>query len=157
MKTTVYIPSDKEQMYERAKQELGESISATFVRCLERELEARELATQRIVVEVYDGTAHRISRKAFEGRWIVGDDSHPEEHHWSEQSGARWAGSPDCAVAQTKKGALVVLSDYSDDQWKGWAVFNSFEELRASEQYPDSLVAAVADVLDIDHIEELDI
>ena len=70
MKATIYIPDDKYKVYEDARQKLGDSISAIFLRCLERELAQHKQTVGRIVVTINDnGTP---CKKAFEGRWIWG-------------------------------------------------------------------------------------
>ena len=78
-KATIYIPEDKQGIYDQAKTELGDTISATFLRYLERDLWAKRQAMDRIVVEITDTETQRTSRKAFEGRWLVGNERNPEE------------------------------------------------------------------------------
>lgn len=162
MKTSIYIPDDKQQLFERAKTELGESISTTFVRCLERELEAKKLETGRIVVDIYDQRNDRRSKKAFEGRWIIGDEDAGETYGFDyEKTGVR--GSQEYSVAQTVKGKLVVYSHSQGETVStDFEVYEGFEQMRSAEdgnypRHPESLIAAVADALEIDHIEVLDI
>jgi hypothetical protein len=163
MKATIYIPEDKAAFYEKAKEELGGTISATFVRCIERELEARRLETAKIVVELYDCERDRTTKKAFEGRWLIGDESEGEPHLFDEEkTGIRGGGH--YSVALTAKGRIAVLEqDPHQTSSSSFDVFQDFGELKAAEldgrypKYPDSLVSAVADALGVDHVEHLDI
>ncbi len=158
MKATIYIPDEKAELYEKAKEQLGGTISATFVRCIERELEAKQLETEKIVVEIaaYDDPG-RVTKKAFQGRWIIGDEKQGEQHWFDqEKSGIRGGGT--YSVAVTGKGKIVVVTFDSRTDWADeLLVYENFEGLKNAEIHPDSLIAAVACGLDIDHIEHLDI
>jgi hypothetical protein len=159
MKTTLYVPDEKVALYERAKEELGESLSSTFIKCLERELAMRKLKTERIVVEVTDRQTDRSTKKAFQGRWLVASDRQPEQF-WFEGGGA--SGSGFYAVAQSAKGTLVVLSGENDEEWNELTYHGDFDDFKDAKdgvysRYPDSLIAAVAEELDLDYAEELDI
>lgn len=162
MKATVYIPEDKASIYEAAKSELGDTISATFVRCLERELEAKRAQMNRIVVEVTDRTGRTI-KKAFEGRWLIEDEEHcftkAEEERWGFQGRARGLMY---SVAQTKAGRVVVVSGDFGHEVDGFEYYDTVEEFGNAEdggcpRHPVSLIAAVKDCLGLDHVEELDI
>lgn len=162
MKATIYIPENKSEVYEKAKVELGDSISATFVRCLERELASKRLETERIVVQILD-KEERAIKKAFEGRWIVGAGIRAMEDHSFDQENTGIQGGAAYSVAVTKNGRLVVVAAKSkNDDLEEFEVYDDFDEFSTSEtgnypRYPASLIAAVADGLDIDHIEDLDI
>lgn len=161
MKATIYIPDDQAKVYEDAKEKLGESISKTFLKCLERELESAKLKTGRIVVGLLDEKTGRYTKKAFEGRFIVGCDEAPEEFSFDEEkTGVRGGG--DYAVAITKANRLAVLSFNGDGEATDLKVHKDFEDLKNatddhSPTYPETLIQAVAAELDIEHIEEMDI
>jgi hypothetical protein len=105
MKATIYIPDEKAALYEQAKEKLSNSISETFVRCLERALENRRISVGRIVVELQDEPTGRICKQAFEGAWIIGDENRGEQHRFNEtKTGLRGGG--EYSVARTKKGGL---------------------------------------------------
>jgi hypothetical protein len=162
MKATIYIPEDKAALYEKAKEELGGTISATFVRCIERELEAHRLEMDKLIVEVYDRERDRSTKKAFNGRWLVGDESEGEPHLFDEAKTGISGGSR-YSVALTARGRIAVLEeDPIKRMSRSFIVFENFEAFKNAEEgqcpkHPESLVSAVADSLDIDHVEHLDI
>jgi hypothetical protein len=164
MKTTLYIPDNKLELYETAKKELGDSVSATFLQCIERELAEKRLRIEQIIVEIQDATTERIEKKAFRGRWILGDADEGELHVWDEEkTGIR--GGAHYSVAVTAKNAIAVFDRGTEDgYWDHYAVFSGgFDEFRDScdsdscARFPGSLINAVAAELDVNHIEHLDI
>jgi hypothetical protein len=162
MKATIYIPDDQAKVYEDAKDKLGESISKTFLKCLERELENAKLKTGRIVVDLLDEKSGRYTKKAFEGRFIVGSDQSPEAFSFDEEkTGIRGGG--DYAVAITKANRLAVLSFNGDRDATGLTVHDDFDELKSAlddgryPTYPETLIQAVAAEMDIEHVDEMDI
>ena len=166
MKVTIYVPDEKHGVYEEAKKELGDTISATFVRCLERELEAQRQATSRIVVDIKDPSTGRISKKAFDGRWIIGTGEDPEPFSFEPDSGIHTSGEHGgYAVAVTKAGRIFVLEFDSDRDAVQYHVEGDFEKFEAASTddahhypiYPQSLKQAVAAELEIETIEDLNI
>jgi hypothetical protein len=164
MKATIYIPDDQSKIYEDAKEKLGDSISKTFLRCLERELENAKLRTGRIVVEIHDVDTGRVSKKAFEGRFIVGDESSPEEFRFSGGEGITHSrGHGGYAVASTKANRIVVLEFDSDNNVTDMSVHDNYDDFAGAQvdggypQYPETLIQAVAAELEFDRIEDLDI
>ncbi len=159
MRTNLYIPDEKTEVYERAKAELGDSLSATFVRCLENELRLKQLQQRRIVFDARtaDGGA---SKKAFEGHWLIGSTERPAQ--FTDESGniVRFHPSGDVAryaVARSTKGKIVVL--YLDENGcRAFAPFDTFEEFRDSpNRHPLALVEAVGKQLGVQVVEELDL
>jgi hypothetical protein len=161
MKATIYIPDDQAKIYGDAKEKLGESISKTFLKCLERELESAKLKTGRIVVEISDEKTDRVTKKAFEGRFIVGSPNNPEMFYFDEGTGVHGGGG--YAVAVTKANRLVVLGFGRDENITGFTVHDDFDEFKNAEidnrypMYPETLIQAVAAEVGIEHIEDLDI
>lgn len=160
MKATIYIPDDRYHVYEEARQKLGDSISATFLRCLERELEQCKQAVGRIVVTVTENE-HPI-KKAFEGRWIIGNDGNGEMFHFPEGSGIQSVrGFGGYSVAVTKAGRLVVLQHTDEDAT--FEVFDDYADFaeatleHGASKFPESLKQAVAAELGVDSVEDLDI
>lgn len=163
MKATIYIPDEKADLYERVRTELGGTISATFVRCMERELELKRATMDRIVVEITDRHTERTSKKAFEGRWIVGTERNPEEYHF-DQSIDTVSGGAVYAVAMTKQSRIVVISGpvSGDEPLDTFEVYEDVDDFASAHcdsypKYPLSLISAVKSELGIDSIEELDI
>ena len=160
MKATIYIPDDQANVYEEAKEKLGESISKTFVRCLQRELENVKLKTDRIVVDLYDKETGRYAKKAFEGRFIVGSSNEGEDFFWLEESGIRGGGA--YSVAVTKANRLAVLYFDHDKNVTDLDTFEDFDRFQsagdsAGDKYPPSLVQAVGAEVGVEVIEDLDI
>lgn len=161
MKTTIYIPDEKSAIYERAKTELGDSISATFVKCLERELEAKSQSTDRIVVELRDENG-RTTRKAFVGRWLVGS-AEDSENFWFDKDteGVSLDGRHQgFSVALTKAGRFAVVSRGEESDY--FEVYDDFARLSGLDSsgypaYPKTLIRAVASEMGVDVVEELDI
>ena len=117
--------------------------------------------TNRIVVELLDEDSGRTSKKAFEGRFIVGNANNGERFYWPEDSTAMAGGLDDYAVAVTKKNRLVVLV-FRLGGCVRFEDFDDFEDLKdaqdeAGPSYPEELIHAVASGLGIEHIEDLDI
>ena len=112
---------------------------------------------ERIVLELEDAHDRRI-KKAFEGEWIIGDAQSGEEHHFDEKR-TSIRGGGDYAVALTKKGAIVVVAFDNNNQIdeRDFRIFDSFDQFKAQGEFPESLIGAVASLLDVEHIEDLDI
>ena len=163
MKATIYIPDDQAKIYEYAKEKLGESISKTFVKCLERELRNARLKLGRIVFDLYDEKTDRVQKKSFEGRFIVGTENQPEKFLFDEEvEGMRGGGG--YAVAVTKGGRLAVFTfDNHQEQIVRFTKYEDFDEFKNAEMdnrypmYPESLVQAVASEVGIERIEDMDI
>jgi len=160
MKATIYIPDDKAEVYEKAKTTLQDSISQTFVRCLERELENRLVKAERIVVELSHPETGRLSKKAFKGVWLIGSENEGEDFHPTEDgpgSGGEFS------VAKTEGGRIAVLKFNRNNEGEDLRVFDDFDAFSKSEidnqfqEFPLSLIAAVGDALGIEIIEEMDI
>ena len=161
MKATIYIPDAQYKLYEDAREKLGDSISATFLRCLERELEQQRQAVGRIVVTVTEN--ERSIKKAFEGRWIIGNETNGERFDFSENDGVSHTGGFEgYSVALTKAGRIVVLQ-HRDQEVNDFEVFEDYEDFAGATldggypRFPTSLELAVAAELDIDRVEDLDI
>jgi hypothetical protein len=164
--TTLYVKDADLPLVEKAKQKLGDSLSAVFIDCIRKRLE--ELPppkgkTGKITVETRRDDGAPTIRKTFEGRWLIhpyNDDLRAE----SDDSGVGWDGKRTYGLARTKKGALVVYeSDPENDSRATMEIYQDFDELKADEidgqypKYPDNVIAAFAEVLGEDHTVELDI
>lgn len=163
MKTTIYIPEDQAALYEEAKKRLPDSISGVFVRCLQRELDNHRLKNGRIVVEVVPDPdiRSRTVKKAFEGRWLIGDENSGERYDFPEDSGAR--SLADFSVAITKAQRIVVVThDRREEVPTTFSVYETFEDFSTAtidnyDVYPADLISAVSSELGIETIQELDI
>lgn len=164
MRTTVYVPDDQEGLIERAKAELGDSLSATFVRCIKDALELKQLAEKRIVVEIRDWKG-AVSRKAFSGRMLVGREDRGEQFDWPKNH-ALYPSMVRYAVAESSKTKSIVLLVFtqinSEHLAAGWyctmiETFPSFEAFSSAPQLPMALIEAVSKVLGVLYVEEMDI
>jgi hypothetical protein len=122
------------------------------------------METERIVIDMQEDYGRKV-KKAFQGRWIVGDDKHPEWHGWPGEGYPGGEGGY-FAVAITTANRLVVLVLLMEDglvtdmhvheDYEYFAVGRD-QNGKGSVIYPPSLIAAVAAELKIEHVEELDI
>ncbi|MBL8231027.1 MAG: hypothetical protein JNL98_21225 [Bryobacterales bacterium] len=157
-RTNIYIPDQDMELFEAAKREIGDSMSATFIRCLKRELDIKRAQTGRITVKVSENTT-----KAFDGRWIIGSAEGGEEHSFDGTQGIY--GTSPYSVAITRANRIVVVTfDKYNEQADDFEVYDDFDCMSKAEAdclghpaYPDSLIQAVAAELDIEIVEELDI
>jgi hypothetical protein len=161
MKATIYIPDDKAELYEQAKAKLKDSISETFVHCLENALENLKVSFGRIVVDVEDPDTGHLSKKAFQGAWLIGDETHGEAYLFDKDKTDAHA-EGEYAVAHTKKGGIVVACFDRAGALKVLRTFANYKQFSAAESndypgFPKSLIAAVASELGEEHIEELDV
>lgn len=151
MKTSIYIPDEKQDLFERAKKDLGDSISSTFVRCLEQELENKRHATGRIIVEVQNEHGSPV-RKAFEGRWLVGTAETGVSHD-EGQTSTSLATDKRYSVAVTKRRQLVVLI-HGESPYPELRIHSSLDDFGGGD-YPIGLWSDVQFVLG--DVEDLDI
>jgi hypothetical protein len=165
--TTLYVKDADLPLVEKAKQKLGDSLSAVFIDCIRKRLE--ELPPPKgkigkITVEVRREAGAPTIRKSFEGRWLI----HPDNDFLraeSDDSGVRWDGKTTYGLAVTKKGALVVYESdpEENDGAATMEIYQDFDELKADEidgrypKYPDNVIAAFAEVLGEEHTVDLDI
>lgn len=142
-------------------------MSAMFLRCLERELKSKRQEIGRLVVELKDANG-RLAKKAFEGRWLVGDAEN-SENFWFDykKTGISEDGTHGgYSVAITKAGRIVVVcrnvsTHTNEDSFEVHDNFQAFSNATVSDgrypMYPETLVQAVADELGEDYAEELNI
>lgn len=165
--TTLYVKDADLPLVEKAKQKLGDSLSAVFIDCIRKRLE--ELPppkgkTGKITVQTRRENGAPTIRKTFEGRWLIHPDN-DELRAESDDPDERWDRRVTYGLAQTKKGALVAcVSDPGDNSGVATLeIYEDFDELKADEidgqyqMYPDNVIAAFAEVLGETHTIELDI
>ena len=111
-----------------------------------------------------DEETDRRTKKAFEGRFVVGDADNPEKFYFDEEkTGIRDAGHGGYAVAVTKANRLVVLEFNRDQEIINFRVYEDFDGFKQAEidnrypMYPETLIQAAAAELNIEHIEDMDI
>ena len=159
MKATIYIPDDQAKVYQDAKEKLGESISKTFVRCLERELENERGKIRRIVFECVNSYSGEMSKKAFEGRFIVGTEDGGGKIEGPANSPAGWEICDCYSVAVTKANRLAVLQFVTahPETVAEFKVFDNLDEFKAA-GYPPILIYTVEGCLHYErNVEDLDI
>jgi hypothetical protein len=177
-RVNLYIPDAELQSFEKAKSELGESLSSVFVDCLKQRLQG--LGSSNIVLTFWDEDKKPTIKKSFAGRWIIGDENSPGV--WKESQSIEWKRDPKYegrgtphggpiekvagySVAVTSKGQFAV---YLHGSTKGsrepaLKVYSSLPKLRsyAEANYADSpplnLVLAVERAMSSDKPIEMDI
>jgi len=164
--TTLYIKDADLPMVEKAKKELGDSLSSIFIDCIRQRIEqipAPKGETGKITVETRNSSSARTIRKTFEGRWLI-DENDKLTAENDENSAIQWDNYVTYRLAQTRKGALVVYAcDPNDDDGEAtMEVYDSFDDLKTAEddnapRYPDNVIAAFADALGEPYDIELDI
>jgi len=163
---TIYLPDSALVVWESAQQELGESMSTLVVDCLTRKIErneqlkaAKKKGMKRIVVKVADDSNSEVIRKkAFIGRWLVGDLKPV-----AEDRALHYDGGLTVSAALTQNSAIAVYweNQHNDDnkELKVYRDFDAFKNAKTNgfADNPVNLVFAVAAELDEDFEEELDI
>ena len=157
MKATVYIPDEYAELYEEARKKLPASIGQIFIECLKRALENHRTAAGRIVVDIQEEKTGRVTRKAFDGVWLVGGRSAGEVHFFEDRIGAT---IHIYSVACTKKGVIVVIEFNRYGQAVEFQDYFGFEDFstqstEAGSYYPESLVSAVSQKLGLEPLVEV--
>jgi hypothetical protein len=164
--TTLYVKDADLPLVEKAKEKLGDSLSATFIDCIRQRLQEQEQdlsSMDRITIETRSKNGAPTIRKSFEGRWLVcpeSDDLTAEP----DNSGVGWDYNIVYGLARTRKGALVVYEH--DPRFVDGAatmeIYDSFDEIKNArdngyQMYPDNVIGAFAEVLGETHSIDLDI
>jgi len=135
--------------------ELFKKALADWERETAEEDERRKVAAGeygRIVVEVSSGPAGLLERKAFTGRWLF------EPSHETEASENRFDAGCYWGVAETKKGAIVVvITNDPEGDPERFEVYGHVSDFKASESVPENIRALALIALGDDYVEELDI
>jgi hypothetical protein len=93
----------------------------------------------------------------------VGHSNNPEPFDFEESSGMSNRQHGGYAVAVTKADRLVIMEANRDEEIAEFTVYDDFDDFKDSlidnryPMYPESLIAAVAAELGVNHIEDLDI
>jgi hypothetical protein len=153
---TLYVREEDQEVWDQAKEIIGDSLSTYITGHLKSVVAAKKLAhtgDERIVVKYSRGDFPHA--KAFYGRWIIPPTSpfvceHPE------------VGDDYYAVAITAKKNVVVFNfwfgTYTENEFVPgrFEVFDSFERLTKSDWIPGGLVSEAMKRQGVE-IEELDI
>lgn len=162
---TLYIKDSDLELWDRAQNELGGSLSAMFIECLKTRLaKVEDLGKMaKISLEFWNADEQPVIKKSFTGRWLVGDAANgigPEQ----DDSGVSWDWKLRYSVAQTAQGRIVVYEAYEDDSHApGMEVYDNFEALQGAEidnrypRYPQNIIAETAAALGEPYEIELDI
>jgi len=152
VRTSIYIRDTDQELFEWAKKEAGDSLSAIFADALreykrskDKEAELEEEGFEKIVVEVTNPHTGYSSKKQFEGRWVIMEFQSSEVDQGITHS-----------AAYTKHGRIVVLQDDKHGTTEQFDVYDTITQLDQSD-YPKDFVSAVANELGEEHVEVLDI
>lgn len=153
-RTTLYIKESDTELFERAQNELGESLSSVFADCLRKRMEEQPRAgeMQKIRLVFWDENQQPSITKSFTGRWLVGDAG--EGLRTLEGS---WDGGAEWSIAQTAKGNLVVYLQHCNERWAPkMTIYDSFDDLETAE-IPKDILAQAAAGLGVPYEIDLDI
>lgn len=142
----------------------GESLSSLFLDCVRQRKEALEQGAQekssvKNVQKIKVKVGEPPITKVFEGRWLFGNDYEGMQPDNEDGSGITYLGT--YAAAQTKQGRIVIL--HHADNSTGMEVYDTFNEFkddtfdRGYPSYPDNIIAAVAEALNVSFEVEMDI
>jgi hypothetical protein len=154
---TIYVKDSDIPLWERVQTELGSSVSSFFIECLKSRLEEQSRtigAMRKITVEVLNERRDKV-KKSFVGRWLA-EDLEPVN---ASDGVSR---SANISVAQSAKGKIVACEDLGDG-FKSLDIYDSFDDFKAATidggypAYPQNVLAAVADALNVPYEVELDI
>lgn len=161
---TLYVKDPDLEIINRAKSELGDSLSAVFMDCVRQRLERRAEPApdkmEKIVLVMWNQNEQPVIRKSFVGRWLAGG---PSEGRRADDDSHEWPRNIQWSIAQTQRGAIVA---YTQDP-KGYSaptmeVFENFDDFKDAENsaglcFPQNIIAEVAHELGEPYEIELDI
>ena len=150
---TLYVREGAEELWEKAGQLCGDSVSGLVERLLEEYVRSKELTRRdelsRIVVNVRYRADGPVVSKAFTGRWLV-DEFETDDPQFN--AGTQFH------VAITEKGNFVLcVGSRGEDFDERFTVFESLTALANGEAIPEDLVSAVANEIGETYTEELNI
>ena len=145
---TIYVSKEDQELWDKAKELSGDSISAVVVEALRQYVTRKERLMdpdgfKRIVVQHHDSEG-RLIPKAFSGKLLIGE-MQPEKG-WGSWS-----------VAITKAERVVFWSESTDGLHDSFKVFDYIEEADDSDDIPSDVVAAAAALMGENIVQELDI
>ncbi len=146
---TIYIRAADKELWEKAEELAGDSVSGLLADALRRYVEEEELKkeTNMETIEVtlggYDSYPRNVS---FVGRTLI--EPHEEISHHNDAVFGVWL---------TKRGKIAVLVDFSRDNIDPiFSTYGSFEEAIEAE-VPADIIAMARAELDPDYVQPLDI
>jgi predicted CopG family antitoxin len=130
---TIYIRDEDEPIWEKAKTIAGaKGLSSVIVESIKTYVERKEALAEgfeRIEIAYSDADAAGLpKRKAFYGRWVFPFDKPLTS--WADDEERQYS----CAVAITRRGAVVTCGWYGDDEsmtFKRFRIYSSMEEAAA--------------------------
>src|SRR5262249_27437872 len=154
----IYIRDADKQLWDEAEEAAGSAsfsqlitdILRDYVAQVRRIKEAQSMGTETIEFEIENEKTGRISKKSFKGRWVIdtNDDLYPDG--WDLNCGV--------LAGITAKGKIFVGSFRKDDgdHLKEYKVYDSVEDAERGGE-PAEVLAAVAEEVGEDYVQELDI
>jgi hypothetical protein len=151
-KKNIYVKDNDVELFAKAEEELGESLSAIVADCLRQKLKEKAVLEtleaqkmERIVVRCVNKELTTIS-KSFTGKWLVWECK-PEDGD----------GDTTWSVAITQKSNLVAYWQNDRNDQAAMLVFRNLEELKGSDEVPKEVIAQTAEELGEEYTIELDI
>ena len=145
---TLYVKDEGIELVNKAKKDLGASLSSLFIDCVRQSVNQPVAAPgtmEKIKIVLWDSNDDPNVIKSFTGCWLVGDeDSGFRSSEEGITGGTQWS------VALTKKEQLAVYrTDANGYSKPDLEVYESFEQFKGAENsgypvYPQDLIAEVA-------------
>lgn len=150
---TIYVRETDMELWEKAEEHAGKSLSSLLTEALRHyleEIESREDGMEAIVVWLGEG---ELAREAeFVGRWLLEPDEDETRTGEADHDAGAYYG-----VALTQRGKIAVYCAHCND---GWAprlnVYDSFDD--AGRNYiPKDILASAASAAGMDYRQKMDI
>jgi predicted CopG family antitoxin len=156
----IYIRDADKDVWDKAEKLTGAASFSQLITDLLRDYVEREkrkqevlsMATKTIQFEVENKDTGRMSKKSFQGRWVVSTDDRLEAADPQYMAGTAYV----AAITAQGRIFLGYFSPNNGDHLESYTVYDSFGQVEWAE-WPTELLAAVADELNQDFVEELDI
>jgi len=143
---TLYVKDADTDLIEKAKEKLGDSLSAAFVDCIK---ERMGLANRKITLGIWDNTGKPNLKRSFTGRWVVGN----ERKGMPTKDRGKNRGM-EFSIAVTEKGQFVIYGQHVKRESQPFMMIcESLEKLRNAEGeggrpiVPEDVMAATIDAL----------
>jgi predicted CopG family antitoxin len=156
----IYIRDADKDVWEKAEELAGRASFSQLITDLlrdhveqhKRKQEALSMEMKTIEFEIENKDTGRISKKSFKGRWVIDTDAP------LEPSGPQYMAGHAYVAAITAKGQIFLghFKPRDSDHLEDYTVYNSIQFAEV-DGWPSELLAAVADELGEDFVEELDI
>ena len=151
---TIYIRESDKELWEKAENLAGGSLSGLLADALRRYVEEEEMRkdTDMETITLEIGREERARTVEFVGRWLLDPD--PDDTRTGEpgyDAGAFYG------VALTKRGNIAVVSEHCNGAWGPYLkTYADFEEAER-DNVPSDILAMASAEMGADYVQKLDI